>query len=74
MGDLVGAAGGLAAAHRTLHTGNGVLGFHTDKQLGNALQVAVAAALHLDRGDGVVGVQFDLGAAGADTLVFVSEG
>ena len=34
LGDLVGAAGGLAAAGRALHAGDGVLGLHLGQQPG----------------------------------------
>ena len=61
LGDLVGAAGGLAAAGRAFHAGDGVLGLHALQQTADALQVAIAAADDLDGFNGVILVQDDLG-------------
>ena len=70
---LVGAGSGFEAAANALHTVNGILHLHAAQQMGDSLQVAVAAA-----GDAAVldGVPFhiDLHIVGADALGAVLDG
>lgn len=54
LGQLVGAGGAFHAAGDALHTGDDIVDVHTLHELGNALQVAIAAAHELDVFDLVV--------------------
>ena len=70
-GQLIGAAGGLAAAADAAQTLDRLLNAHTLNELGNALEVTVAAA---EEGNGLDGVaiQLNINASGAGALGRIS--
>ena len=70
-GELVGAAGGLAAAADAAQTLDSLLNAHALDELGNALQVTVAAAHEIDGLDDVA-LQLDIDASGASAAGHVS--
>ena len=72
-GQLVGTGGGLEAAADAFQLGDDVLGFHAFHQCGDALRVAIAAAveLHIPQ-DAVLDLKLDSLTTGALGAVGVS--